>query len=426
MAEEPRPLVALLVPTEKPPTELELKRALLSFDEIHVLDPDDRDMMDPAAFMNAMSGGLLPVFMGGEDGKALPLPKTASFDEEFGKTIEAFDKAGCASSLVIKPKPTFFKGFGLGAVPTPAGWASPAWTLQTFRGLAANADFLRASAASLKPLEDSLEEVRTLRAANPRALASSNVLPSIASLGWVQPGEDAELLDYLAAARLGAFVKTLGLCAVQGYQPFTTDPGMDGVLRLVAGELQRVSGSRPHAEPALMLHVSLVQSVFLEEVLDHEALNAASVADVVRLRTRAWGKAQAERKRFLMQVGKIAAESPDTETFQRTVQKEVETYLKACADLDHDWRKIWVRTGLALSGGAAASSTLGSLLQGLFPAGLDVALGAAAALLVFGSDVSDQVLDQLRTRREVAETAGAALLRPYRYFAKRTRSSPSA
>lgn len=419
MPEETPPLVALLVPTEKPPTQLELKRALLSFDDVHLLDPDDRDMMDPASFMNAMSGGMMPVFMGAEDGKALPLPKTASFNDEFAQTIEAFDRGGSASSVVIKPKPNFFKGFGIGAVPTPPGWPSPAWTLQTFRALAANADFLKASAASLAPWQDSLEELRDLRSANPQALMNSNVLPSVASLGWAPPGEDSELLNYVAAARLGAFVKTLGLCAVQGCQPFTTDPGMGAVLRLVAEELQRASGSRPDVEGGLTLHISLVQSVFLEEVLDHSALNEASVADVVRLRTRAWGKAQQERKRFLAQVGKIAAACPDMATFQSTVQKEVEAYLKMCADMDHSWRKIWVRTGLAFSGGAAASSTLGSLLQGQFPAALDVALGATAALLMFGSKVSDQVLDQLRSRRDVGETAGAALLRPYRYFMKR-------
>jgi hypothetical protein len=45
-----------------------------------ILDPEDRDMMDPAGFMNAISGGMIPVFVAAENGKAPPLPKTATFD----------------------------------------------------------------------------------------------------------------------------------------------------------------------------------------------------------------------------------------------------------------------------------------------------------------------------------------------------------
>ena len=72
--------------------------------------------------MNAMSGGILPVFMGLEGGSALPLPKEASFDDDFAQTIDAFDRAGTSSSLLVRPRPTFFKGMRLGMLPQPEGW----------------------------------------------------------------------------------------------------------------------------------------------------------------------------------------------------------------------------------------------------------------------------------------------------------------
>lgn len=416
MTSEAVPTRALVVPTEHAPAELEIKRALLTFEEVHLLDPDDRDLMDPAAFMNALSGGRMPVAFGQVGSTALPLPKTESFDGDFERLVDTFVRGGAHESLIIRPRPKFVSGLVIGGPPVPEGWPSPAWTLQTFRALGADQDFLRASAAPLTPWEGNLEALASLRPDNPHAAASSNVLPDLASLGWGQE-DDAELLDYLAAARLGSFVKTFGIASRQNLQPFTTDPGLVKVLGLVTEGLRTAVKGSMSQGPSLALHVALVESVLLEQVLDTEILAELSVREVVRLRTRAWGKAQEERQRFLQQVAVMAAEASDIAEFKTTVRREAETYLQVTADLAHEWKKLLVKSTLAFSGAGAASSATGAMLHGILPAPLDVAVGAVAVLLAHGASVSDQVMDNLKARRDAGESGGAALLKPYRFFA---------
>jgi hypothetical protein len=57
----------LLIPTERPPTDLDIKRALLVLDQVHVLSPSDREPVPPEHFGHASTAML-----------GIPMPKRDS------------------------------------------------------------------------------------------------------------------------------------------------------------------------------------------------------------------------------------------------------------------------------------------------------------------------------------------------------------
>lgn len=415
VSEQLAPLRALLIPTEQAPTVDEIKRALLSFEEVHLLSPEDRELIPPVAFMSAAGGAAgLPIPIGVSIGSVLPLPKIESFDDDFARTMEAVDRAGAAHCVLVKPTPKFADGFFLGGFPMPDGWPDPTWTLQTFRQLASSQDYLRAAAKSFSNWQQRIPELEKLRPEG-QGLISSNTLPDLGTLGW---GNDpaAELMDRLAAARLSGIVKAFGMCAVQGAHIFTTDPGAEAVLRHVADAVASVAGEDEDRDDSLGLYVSLTQRVILKEGMKTDVLRDMTVRDVVRLRTKAWGKAQEERSRFLSQVTKIAAESKSARDFERRIEVEATAYLRARSDLRHDWTKLGLETGLQLFGMGAATATATTLAEGVLPIRPDTALAVAGVIALTAKQHIRALLDAIKAERDARNTVGSALLRPYRFL----------
>jgi hypothetical protein len=73
-------------PKERPNKLLEIKRALLTFDKIHI----DPDLFPPQAFMVAMG---MPPVMGLNAGPVRPLGKVAGYDEAFDRLMTDVDIA---------------------------------------------------------------------------------------------------------------------------------------------------------------------------------------------------------------------------------------------------------------------------------------------------------------------------------------------
>jgi hypothetical protein len=71
---------ALIAPHERSLTLREVKRALLTYDKVILIDPADRDMMPGNSFMSAIMG--MPLF-GMDIGPIRPMGKTLGYDEQF-------------------------------------------------------------------------------------------------------------------------------------------------------------------------------------------------------------------------------------------------------------------------------------------------------------------------------------------------------
>src|SRR5579884_1400445 len=77
---------ALLAPKEHPPSLLEVKRALLSFDKVLLVSPDDRELFPPSFWMSVTTG--LPAFVGIPFGWVRPLGKVPGYDDAFSQIAD--------------------------------------------------------------------------------------------------------------------------------------------------------------------------------------------------------------------------------------------------------------------------------------------------------------------------------------------------
>ena len=83
---------AYLIPSERPPTELAIKRALLTFHQVMLAHLDDRELIEAQAFPTAndlMPMGLISMNMG----PVRPLGKVPGYDDQYQPKMEALREA---------------------------------------------------------------------------------------------------------------------------------------------------------------------------------------------------------------------------------------------------------------------------------------------------------------------------------------------
>jgi hypothetical protein len=98
---------------------LDIKRALLTFDQVNLCAPDDRELINPVSFMTALTPIPLPISFG-SPGPVLPLGKVDEYDQFFAQTLEECEPAVRQGSLVIRASPKLVDGgMILGSVPMP-------------------------------------------------------------------------------------------------------------------------------------------------------------------------------------------------------------------------------------------------------------------------------------------------------------------
>src|SRR6185312_6295538 len=123
---------ALLIPRERPPDLREIKKALLTFDRVFLFEPQDRDVIPPAAFMMAASGGLMPIALPAN--AVLPLGKAPGFDDEFEAVSAAID-FGKAEGVIetIVPPPDLAGRLIIGSIPLGPDTPNPSFVLSVLR-----------------------------------------------------------------------------------------------------------------------------------------------------------------------------------------------------------------------------------------------------------------------------------------------------
>jgi hypothetical protein len=403
----------LLLPTERPPLALDVKRALLLFDQVHITNPDDRELVEPAAFTSTLTPIPMPVFFA-NDGPVLPLGKLPGYDAQFGVTLEDCDAAVLQGSLVVRPAPQLMtSGFGLGAPPTPQGWAPPGWVVGAFRSLVAQAETLRAACHGL-PHEARLRQF-DLDAIAPggRALAQGmGGPPIVANINdGSLPPDIAVAVQKLAAARLGSAVKCIGLCQNLGLHPCSNDTGMAALLDLLQRSSQKALTSvlEGHGDDDLLRRAMRVERLAIGHELLDATLADLSIDDVLRLRTKAWGRAGQARTAFFAAVRRLSEEEESDEAFDSAVQKAIEEYRKATRDLQDEWKKLSYKAAIA-TGSAAAGGVVQSLLA--LPWSLAIGIMGAGAALINGVP---EIVSIMRKKKDLAGGAGKALVAPFAF-----------
>lgn len=277
----------LLVPKETPPTLRELKRALLTYDKVVLIDPDDRDVIPSNAFMSSIMGITL---FGFDTGPVRPMGKTLDYDEQFSKTLEAAQDA--VSEGLIEVKSTYQKEaagtFTIGALHTGGYPLNTQFVFWLYRAMASDAEFLIDAVRS-----DSVNLVRTLEISPQLALAgggdgSINDIPALPQLdipGII--GDARSALTNIARSRLASFVKYAGYCEAKTLIPMFSSGAYGAIAqRLLNNAIKVLAGDDDDRFWSKRNHVL---ELCHEEYLVDQRLDGLSIREVMRLRTNAWG-----------------------------------------------------------------------------------------------------------------------------------------
>jgi hypothetical protein len=213
---------ALVVPRETPTTLREIKRALLTYDKVIVLDPNDRDMMPSSLIMPAVAG--LPFFPQMNLGPARPLGKTADYDDFSQRTIDKCTEAIQQGVLEITTthKPRLPQGIlALAAGPVDRDYPlNPVFVLSLYRRMASQTSLLELAlsdgVASRKEDHARLHEIATRGIAD----ASGSMGPPLPLVSDPAIEESVrEAATLVARSRIGVLIKIAAYCEIKQLVP---------------------------------------------------------------------------------------------------------------------------------------------------------------------------------------------------------------
>jgi hypothetical protein len=415
----------LLIPTERPPTDIDIKRAVLILDQVQISARDDRELIPPDqhAYAEAMLAGApaMPIFM--NQGPVLPLGKVGGYDETYEQALSTCNDAVREGLVVVRSSPVFNQGFALGGSPTPEGWANSPFTLGMFKQLARDpvvlSKLLNGVAGPETFVKHDLEKLiptSTGRTMTARIGSQEFEVKMEANVAAVDlPGVPPELgpaYSRLAAARLGSVVKTLGICHLGDLHPVSMDVGVHALLAHIQGSAGSKLQTALAAEndPEVLRLALRVERVLFEQNVPDAILGAMSMKDVIKLRTKAWGAAGERRVKFFQTIRDIAQETKGEEDFDRRVKKEMAAYETATRDFFDQLKGIGGRSLMWFTGGeAAAALTSAEHALGLSSWEATLFLAAGVTMKELGTSAVS-LWRQLATLRN---SVGKTLLRPH-------------
>ncbi|MBK8173476.1 MAG: hypothetical protein IPK60_24510 [Sandaracinaceae bacterium] len=416
---------ALLLPTEASPSIGDVKRALLFFDELHLVGPDDRELLPRLAAMAVVTpmGG----FMGRDMGPVLLLGKAPGFDDDFGQLIDACKRSGAANKVVVRPTPPQQGGIVIGSIPVPAGTPPPSWVFQLFRGLVASPDVMRDIAAGLGALENlTHEKLLGLSggvASNHFVLTSAAWLPPVADVPFAVAADCVRPLRDAAAARLGALVKALGIAQMHGLHPLTNDEGMGRILQRIHRRPSVAATDQDPADDAGLAVVRLLDrysKVVLNDEIAMRKLEDLSLKQVLRLRDHSWGVALDAREKMFAALHDVAREADSVGDFDRRLAELLDEYRRARAALSSDFRSlIWDAGSDLVFAGATAASSSATVVQQLLHDGPLITLATLAALGAAGKAAKSVVKlskEYVDAKRAFNRSSAYAIAAPFRFI----------
>lgn len=390
---------ALLIPSERPPTLLDLKAALLTYDTVQLLDPDDRDLF-PSTGMG-MALGMPPIMSVPSANPVRRIGKAPGYDDDFAAVVDAAKAATSQGSVSVvrtyqPPAPEFRIGMvDLGGFPLELSML-----LTLFRTAAADPLFLAAAVQNDRWLFEEPGRVWEVAEVRGSADGTINDAPLLPDLTFPIANEDLrEPLSNVARARIGHTIKLTGFCMTQGLVPHGAHQWHDSILRTFlrnsAEFIDRISEVDPYWS-----YRNRALKLAHDEYLDLTRLDELSVEAVLKLRTATWGRQAEARDALFDAVGQISRDACEEADFDKAVSEQIRDYRQKAAEVEDERAalhfKVNCEIGKAALGGVGALTAAGAI------ATLGTGLGSAAALLAAAYFALQQyqdmkpIADQLR------------------------------
>ena len=409
----------LLVPSETPPTLRQIKRALLSYDKVLILDPADRDLV-PSHVVDACVFGTSMGIVNNLQ-QARPLGKIPAYDDFFQKSIEGAADAlkDGAIQIISTYNPVRDRGVWIGTDLRLGGYPlHPGLVLRLYRHAAANQKLLSLAIASdegiLSSNSDDLLQLALKGSADsvfngPQEPAYGpefyERLPIIEA-DYVAE-EKRTALTLVARARLATVIKLLGYCDTKDIVPvFSTSQHwnvLNEILRNTQAEIDSVA-----TDPFIAQRTRLVD-IAHSEFLDDAVLDQLSVKDVLRLRTKAWGRQAQSREALFRTLYQLASEIKRSEDFESQARERIRDYRSELDDVAKERRKLRYKIecdiGIGLAAAAGGVGCLNLHSNPLSDAASAIALGVGAlslkAIREYGPAWEDFKARQLKLKNSI-------------------------
>ena len=357
---------SLVVPSESPTSIREIKRALLAYDKVYLVDPSDRDLIPGSTYMAAATG--IPFF-------SLPVKsvrlmgKTIGYDDVFERIVDQ-----CLSAInqdLIEVISTYDQSetqdMVIGSVQIGGFPLDPSSVLYLYRGICENQSILSSAldAHEMRQLFERSDLLEDLAIAGVADGTMNNTPPLQPIDNHAIPEEHRENLSLVARARIASLVKYSCYCEMKNLVPvFPSNIYGNMITKLLSNTREVLSLVE---DDQYWLNRNRVLDICHEEFMVDEMLDSLSIDQVLKLRTSVWGEHAVERERLFETITSIAQECPNNQQFLTAVRGEVSEYAKLSKALERERSALHfnVKCNLATTalGAGSTPELIGQLSQ---------------------------------------------------------------
>lgn len=231
---------SLIAPHENPTSLRDIKRALLTYDKVKIINPDDRDVMPSSTFMSSIMG--MPL-IGMDIGPIRPMGKAIGYDDISQKILDTCRPA--VQQGLLEVVSTYnkedTKGFSIGGVPTGGYPLNTQFVFWLYRNMSQDQKFLQSAiASSQRALLAAMDVAEGLSVEGRGDYGISNIpaLPLIENQALDEA--QTKYITQIARARIAALIKYSGFCEMKDLVPVFPSDVYGGVVSSLLNNAQFV------------------------------------------------------------------------------------------------------------------------------------------------------------------------------------------
>lgn len=419
---------SIILPTEQPIDIQDVKRALLTYDKIYIPSPDDRELLPPNTYQNALfvSLGFDPMPMGIPDGPIKPLGKTENYDEVFEKVINECKDAISQGTIEILGAPKYEESITLFATPVPDDTPNPFFTYINYRQISENSEFVNLMGKGLDKLNlNNIKDVSKLaptgRESEEQSVNDVKRPPKALLEKKGADNDTIKLLSDLCHTRIGTLVKYLGYSFNKQLHPFTSDVGYANVISKLEfnfiGAIESIQSDEELLKKQKRL--ATLHNLILSEFIDPSKIDALEINQILKHRTKAWGKTQENRAKLIGELNEIAFDCETDLKFERACQTKFKDFLKVASDYHHEVDKLKIMLLFDSNLFFYMSGQEFQLLEKILKApSLETLLIVGGLGIQYAKQHLNSVLDIIKKAEERREATGYAIYTNYKYLMK--------
>lgn len=423
---------SIILPTEMPIDIQDIKRALITYDKVYIPSPDDRELIPPNIYQNALFASLgFPIMpFGMPDSAVKPLGKTNNYDKTFELVMKECKAGFSQGSLEILGAPKYENSVTIGAIPIPDDTPNPYFTYMNYRNLSENQELVDLISEGLGKIK--LKEIQNIDMLipscreNEEQSVNDQKRPPKAKLRILDlDNESIEVLSKMCHARIGALVKYIGFSHNKRLHPFTSDVGYAKVMSKLeynfAGALEAINDD--HNFLKRQKQIASLQNIILSEFVDPQRLYNLNIKQILKERTKAWGKTQENRNLLINEISEIAEDCQSDKQFEKACKVKFNEFLKVTRDYQHQVDKLKLMLLFDANLFLLVKGETYVLLEKIIKApSLETLLilggiGGVAGLQYIRSQTG-LILDLIKKAEDRKETTGYGIYTNYRYLIK--------